>query len=57
MTLDIKDFFLQTIMKRAEYMRIHSKYFLSDIQEKYNINNLVAKDGYVYCKIKKACMD
>ena len=27
MTLDIKDFFLQTIMKRAEYMRIHSKYF------------------------------
>ena len=27
LTLDIKDFFLQTIMKRAEYMRIHSKFF------------------------------
>ena len=53
MTLDIKDFFLQTIMKRAEYMRIHSKYFLSDIREKYNIDDLVAEDGYVYCKIKK----
>ena len=28
MTIDIKDFFLQTFMKDAEYMRIHSKYFL-----------------------------
>ena len=51
MTLDIKDFFLQTIMERAEYMRIHSKYFLSDIREKYNIDDLIADDGYVYCKI------
>ena len=56
MTLDIKDFFLQTIMKRAEYMRIHSKYFLSDIREKYHINDLVDADGYIYCKIKKVCM-
>ena len=29
MTIDIKDFFLQTFMKDAEYMRIHSKYFLN----------------------------
>ena len=28
MTHDIKDFFLQTVMKRPEYMKIHSKYFL-----------------------------
>ena len=27
MTIDIKDFFLQSFMKDAEYMRIHSKYF------------------------------
>ena len=27
LTLDIKDFLLQTYTKRAEYMRIHSEYF------------------------------
>ena len=27
MTLDIKDFFLQTTMKECEFMKIHSKYF------------------------------
>ena len=31
MTLDIKDFFLQTDMKDHEYMRIRHKYILSDI--------------------------
>ena len=53
MTLDIKDFFLQTDMKDCEYMRINGKYFMSDIRNKYNINKLIANDGYVYCKIKK----
>ena len=48
MTLDIKDFFLQTILEEPEYMRIHSKYFLQDIQQKYNIKNIVNQDGYVY---------
>ena len=27
MTLDIKDFFLQTTMKECKYMKIHEKYF------------------------------
>ena len=31
MTIDIKDFFLQTMMANAEYIKIHSKYFLRDI--------------------------
>ena len=53
MTLDIKDFFLQTVMERPEYMKIHSKYFLQDIREKYNINNIIHTDGYVYCNIKR----
>ena len=39
MTLDIKDFFLQTLMKRPEYMKINSKYFLEDIRNKYKIDN------------------
>ena len=53
MTLDIKDFFLQTVMTRPEFMKIHSKYFLQDIRDKYNINRIIHTDGYVYCKIKR----
>ena len=52
-TLDITDFFLQSLMERPEYMRIHSKYFMEDIREKYNIVNIIAPDGYVYCRIKR----
>ena len=51
--IDIKDFFLQTIMSNAEYMKIHNKYFLQDIRQKYQIDKLVHSDGYIYCKIKK----
>ena len=50
-TLDIKDFFLQTVMDRPEYMRIHSKYFLQDMRDKCDIDSIIAPMG-VYCKIK-----
>ena len=53
LTLDIKDFFLQTLMTSNEYMRIHNKYFIGAIRQKYKIDKLIAKDGYVYCRIKK----
>ena len=53
MTLDIKDFFLQTEMPTCEYMRIHNKYFVKNLRKKYNINAIVANDGFVYCRIKK----
>ena len=53
MTLDVKDFFLQTIVERTEYMRIHSKYVSQDMKDKYNSTSLVAKDEFVYCKIKR----
>ena len=53
MTLDIKDFFLQTIMERPEYMKIHAKCFPKDIRDKYNIKNKIHSDGYVYCMIKR----
>ena len=32
-------------------MKIHSKYFLEDIRNKYNIINIVHTDGYIYCRI------
>ena len=53
MSLDINDHFLQSILDVPEYLRIHNKYFLEDIRKKYNINAIVAPDGYVYCKIKR----
>lgn len=34
-------------------MCIHSKYFFDDIREKYNIDEIVADDGYVYVRIEK----
>ena len=52
MKIDIKDFFLQSYMKENEYMRIHNKYFPSDVRKKYNIDNLITDDGYVYYRIK-----
>ena len=38
-------------------MRIHYKHFPQDIKDKYHIDNLVNKDGYVYMKIKKGMYD
>ena len=53
MSLNIKDRFFQSILEDPEYLRIHSKYFLADIREKYNIIPLIAPSGYIYCKIER----
>ena len=34
-------------------MRIHSKYFPPDIRDQYEIEGIIAADGYVYIKIIK----
>ena len=52
---DLSDFFLESTMPTPEYMRIHSKYFPPEMRELYNIEQRIAKDGYVYVKIKKEC--
>ena len=53
MSADIKDFFLTSPMKDPEYMRIHYRYFPSEIRQQYNLDALVDKTGFVYIKIKK----
>ena len=53
MTADLKDFFLQTVLDKHEYIRIHSKYFLPEIRTKYSIDKIIAPDGYVYCEIQR----
>ena len=53
MTLDIKDFFLQTKMEDPEFMKIHAKYFDDTLRTKYNLSSIIGKDNYVYCQINK----
>ena len=53
MTLDIKDFFLQSLLKDPEYMRIHAKYFTEEFRKAYNLYDKINADGYVYCIIQR----
>jgi hypothetical protein len=49
--IDIKDFYLQTPMERAEYMRLKISDIPEEVIQRYNLMLLVTQDGYVYCKI------
>ena len=53
MCIEIKDHYLATPMKNAEYMKVKYKHFSQDIKENYNLHDRVTPDGYVYIKIKK----
>ena len=50
---DIKDFYLNTPMKRYKYMRLKITDIPEEVIEQYNLRNIVTKDAYVYCKIRK----
>ncbi len=50
MTADIKDFYLGTPLPNVEYMRISLKHIPPDVQERYNIANMV-HNGYVLMEI------
>ncbi len=49
--MDIKDFFLQTPMKRAEYMRLKISDIPEEVIQHYTLMSLVIHDDYVYCEI------
>ena len=51
--MDIKDFYLNTPMKRPEYMRLKITYIPDEIIDQYNLKSLVTQDGYVYCEMTK----
>ena len=50
---DISNYFLASPMERAEYMRVRLKHIPNDIQERYNLRDLVTSDGWVYIRINK----
>ena len=53
MSIDIKDFYLNTPMARPEYMRLKIDNILDHVIEHYNLREKATKDGYVYVKISK----
>ena len=53
MTADLKDFFLNTPMDRAEYMKIQYKYFPKEVRSAYNLDKIVTTDGWIYIQIIK----
>ena len=52
MTLDIKDFYLGTVLPRKEYMRISEKQMSQKFIDKHNLQNKL-ENGYYYAEISK----
>jgi hypothetical protein len=53
MTIDIKDFYLNTPMDRPEFMRLKMADIPKDFIELYNLRQLATPDGYVYVRVQK----
>jgi hypothetical protein len=53
MVVDIKDFHLNTPLKRYEYMRLPLAMIPDEIIKQYQLRQLATSDGWVYIKIRK----
>ena len=53
MSSDIVNYFLASPMPNAEYMKVKVKHLPEDIRIRYNIDDLVTTDGFVYIRIEK----
>ena len=53
MTMDIKDFYLNTPMARYEYMQLRIAAMPDNVIVHYNLRNKATPDGYIYCEIQK----
>jgi hypothetical protein len=53
MTLDIKDSYLMTPMKRYEYFQMKLDLFPQDIIDKYDLTNKVDQNGNVHCEAQR----
>jgi hypothetical protein len=52
MTLDLKDFYLMTPMKRYEYFRMKLELFPQDIIDKYDLRSKIDHNGNVHCEVR-----
>jgi hypothetical protein len=53
MTMDIKDFYLNTPMARYKYMWLNILDMPDDKIEHYKLHDIVTPDGHIYCEIQK----
>jgi hypothetical protein len=53
MSLDISNFYLETPMKRKEYMRMKIQDIPEEVIEHYQLRDKVSKDGFVFVEIGK----
>ena len=53
MTLDIKDFYLMTPMKRYEYFRMKLDLFPQDIIDEYDLTSKVDQNVNVHCEVRR----
>jgi hypothetical protein len=53
MTMDIKDFYLNTTMARYKYMQLRIADMPEDVIEHYNLKDKATPDGYIYYEIQK----
>ena len=51
MTIDIKDFYLNTPMDRFEYMKLKLSDLSKDFVKPYDLASKVDKNGFVYLEI------
>ena len=53
MTMDIKDFYLNTPMTRYEFMRLKISDMPDGVIKHYNLREIATPDGFIYCEIQK----
>jgi len=53
MTIDIKNFYLNTPMPRFEYMKMKLSDYPEDVILQYGLREKVSSDGYIYIEVRK----
>ena len=53
MTIDVKDFYLNTPMARSEYLRLKLSDLLERVVQNYNLEEKATRDGFIYIQIKR----
>ena len=53
--IDLANFYLNTPMADPEYMRLRLEIIPKEIILKYNLQDLVNEEGWIYIEIRKAC--
>ena len=53
MTLDIKNFYLNTPMKHPEYVHLKLSDIPDEIIQEYKLHNIATPEGYIYIEVNK----